>query len=120
MPNRAEKERIFKERFVPFYCKSFYTLQRHFADELLLQTNEDGLEDMHVGPEQTLNETITAIIAGADTTSTVLSGTFYYLLTHPAAYERLRAEVDGVFPVGEGEPFDAVKLVEMPYLNAVM
>ena len=61
-----------------------------------------------------------AIIAGADTTSTVISGLFYYLLSNRSVFDRLREEVDSAFPLGEGEPFDTSKLAKMPYLNAVM
>ena len=45
---------------------------------------------------------------------------FYYLLTHPQCYQRLRDEVDEAFPPGEVEPFDGTKLAELKYLNAVM
>lgn len=45
---------------------------------------------------------------------------FYYLLTHPECYQRLRAEVDEAFPPSDVEPFDGTKLAEMKYLNAVM
>lgn len=65
-------------------------------------------------------DSLLAILAGSDTTSTVLSGLFYFLLTHPEEYRRLRDEVDRMFPPGEGDPFDSVKLSEMPFLNAVM
>ena len=61
-----------------------------------------------------------AIIAGADTTSSVLSGTFYYLLRYRDVYDRLRRQIDEAFPLGEGDPFDAGKLKEIPLLDAVM
>ncbi|KAF8270117.1 high nitrogen upregulated cytochrome P450 monooxygenase 2 [Lactarius quietus] len=57
-----------------------------------------------------------AIIAGSDTTSSVLTAALYYLLLNPVAYERLQAEVDGAFPSGE-EPLDVAKLVQMEWLN---
>lgn len=75
---------------------------------------------MEVPFDQALNDIFAAMVGGADTTSTVLSGLFYNLLTHPASYKRLQDEVDSVFPLSEGEPFDAARLAEMPYLNAVM
>ena len=75
---------------------------------------------MEVPRDQGLNEIFAAIIAGADTTSTVLSGLFFNLLSNPSVLERLRKEADKEFPRGEGEPFDAAKLAGMPYLNAVM
>ncbi|KAI5119310.1 hypothetical protein M0805_004554 [Coniferiporia weirii] len=61
-----------------------------------------------------------AIVAGSDTTSTTLSGVFYYLLTHPEYYQRLRKEVDAAFPLGEGDPFDGTRLAELKFLNAVI
>ena len=69
---------------------------------------------MEVPRDQALNDIFAAMVAGADTTSTVLSGLFYYLLTHPTCFKRLRDEIDSVFPLVEGEPFDAPRLAEMP------
>ncbi|KAL5529717.1 hypothetical protein ACEPAG_5702 [Sanghuangporus baumii] len=83
-------------------------------------TNEEGLEKMEVSRDQCLNEVFASIFAGGDTTSTVLGGIFFHLLANPAVLGRLRKEVDSEFPYGEGEPFDAVKLAGMPYLNAVI
>ncbi|KAL5511139.1 hypothetical protein ACEPAH_4354 [Sanghuangporus vaninii] len=83
-------------------------------------TNEDGLEKTEVSDEQGVNEIFAAIVAGADTTSTVMSSVFFYLLTNPATFDRLWKEVHDEFPPSEGEPFDAVKLAAMPYLNAVI
>jgi len=57
-----------------------------------------------------------AIIAGSDTTSSVLTAALYYLLLNPEAYESLQAEVDGAFPSGE-EPMDVTKLGQMEWLN---
>ena len=60
-----------------------------------------------------------AIVAGADTTSSVLSSVFYCLLTHPNAYAQLRAEIDQYYPFGE-DVFNTSHHADMPYLNAVM
>jgi hypothetical protein len=60
-----------------------------------------------------------AIIAGSDTTSSVLTAIIYYLLLNPAAYEHLQEEVDSAFPNGE-EPLDAVKLSHLRWLNGCM
>ncbi|KAL5511173.1 hypothetical protein ACEPAH_4388 [Sanghuangporus vaninii] len=80
-------------------------------------TNED---EMEVSRDQGINDVLVAIGAGADTTSTALGGLFFYLLSNPSVFYRLRKELDSEFPIGEGEPFDAVKLASLPYLNAVI
>lgn len=59
------------------------------------------------------------IIAGADTTSSAMASLFWFLLTHPECYRRLRAEVDTVYPPGENA-LDVSKHEELKYLTAVM
>ncbi|KAH8987506.1 hypothetical protein EDB86DRAFT_2949843 [Lactarius hatsudake] len=53
-----------------------------------------------------------AIVAGSDTTSSVLTAALYYLICNPDAYERLQAEVDRAFLSGE-EPLVVTKLSQM-------
>ncbi|KAJ7653210.1 cytochrome P450 [Mycena polygramma] len=62
---------------------------------------------------------IVAIIAGSDTTATVLSNAFFFLLSHPESYMRLQGEVDKAFPSGK-EATDPALLSRLPYLNAVI
>jgi len=57
-----------------------------------------------------------AIVAGSDTTSSVLTAALYYLLRNPVAYEHLQAVVDDAFPSGE-KPLDVTKLGQMEWLN---
>ena len=84
------------------------------------------LANEEAGPNQYGNfkllseNTKVAIVAGSDTTSTTLSNMFYFLLTNPRDFGRLREELDRAFPPGEGDPFDFTKLSELPILNAVM
>ncbi|EKM52361.1 uncharacterized protein PHACADRAFT_148937 [Phanerochaete carnosa HHB-10118-sp] len=58
-----------------------------------------------------------AIIAGSDTTSTMLTNLWYFMLRHPEYAERLRKEIDLTFPPGE-DPLDFSRHADMPYLNA--
>ena len=60
-----------------------------------------------------------AIIAGSDTTSSVLTALLYYLLLNPEVYNRLQEEIDSTFTNGE-EPLDAAKLSHMVWLNGCM
>lgn len=63
-----------------------------------------------------------AISAGADTTSSVLTSCIYCLTKNPSDLKLLRDEVDALFSDGDDENllFDAQRLADMKYLNAVM
>ena len=60
---------------------------------------------------------ITFLFAGHETTSGLLSFTFYYLLRNPAAYARARREVDDV--IGR-DGVTHSHLTRLPYLTAVL
>ena len=58
------------------------------------------------------------IIAGSETTATLLSGATYYLLTNPEAYAKAKAEVRSAFPA----PGDITlaSTARLPYLHAFL
>lgn len=63
-----------------------------------------------------IDNLITFLIAGHETTSGLLSFAFYELLKKPAAYQKAQQEVDSV--IGQG-PITIDHLTKLPYLNAV-
>ncbi|EWZ28976.1 cytochrome P450 [Fusarium oxysporum Fo47] len=67
--------------------------------------------------ESIMDNLITFLIAGHETTSGLLSFAFYQLLTHPDTYQLAQKEVDQV--VGKG-PIQVVHLSKLPYLNGVL
>ncbi|RMJ16074.1 hypothetical protein CDV36_004236 [Fusarium kuroshium] len=67
--------------------------------------------------ESIMDNLITFLIAGHETTSGLLSFAFYQLLTHPEAYQLAQKEVDQV--VGKG-PIQVAHLSKLPYLNGVL
>ncbi|KAH7931071.1 high nitrogen upregulated cytochrome P450 monooxygenase 2 [Leucogyrophana mollusca] len=67
-----------------------------------------------------LANSVLAIIAGSDTTSSVLSNIVYYLISNPTDYARLREEVDLVFRPTETSSVHPELFTEMPFLNAVI
>jgi cytochrome P450 len=83
------------------------------------QSREELPESERPSQDQFAQNGQLAIVAGSDTTSSVLTAALYYLLCNPVAYERLQAEVDGAFPSGE-EPLDVTKLGQMEWLNGCM
>jgi cytochrome P450 len=64
------------------------------------------------------SNSILAIIAGSDTTASVLSNVLYYLMLHSKYIEHLREEVDPLF--SGVETVDADQLTNLGFLNAVM
>lgn len=58
------------------------------------------------------------IIAGSETTATLLSGATYYLLKNPHVWEKLKAEVRGHFKSADDINF--VTTGQLPYLFAVL
>lgn len=102
-------------------CATFVCFIRCRLNSLTpLQNDEEKIDKEPVPLPVLVTNAVTAIIAGSDTTSSSLSHALYFLIKHPASYERLRAEVDAMFPLEEGEPTDTAKLAQMDYLNAVM
>jgi cytochrome P450 len=58
------------------------------------------------------------IVAGSETTATLLSGATYYLLKNPNVLEKLKAEVRGHFK--SEEEINVVNSGQLPYLFAVL
>jgi cytochrome P450 len=57
-----------------------------------------------------------AIVAGSETTASVIKNVLYFLMTNPTAYKRLRTEIDGL-----GDNIvDCAAQVHLPYLDAVL
>ncbi|KAI9466330.1 high nitrogen upregulated cytochrome P450 monooxygenase 2 [Lactarius psammicola] len=79
-------------------------------------SGEEMPDSERPSPAEVAQDGMLAIIAGSDTSSSVLTATLYYLIRNPLAYERLQAEVDGAFPGGE-EPLNVTKLCQMEWLN---
>ena len=67
--------------------------------------------------ESIMDNLITFLIAGHETTSGLLSFAFYQLLKHPEAYQKAQREVDEV--VGKGV-ITVEHLSRLPYINAVL
>ncbi|KUJ12657.1 putative cytochrome P450 oxidoreductase OrdA-like protein [Mollisia scopiformis] len=72
----------------------------------------EGLTD-----ESILNNMITFLIAGHETTSGLLSFLFYYLLRNPSAYQTAQRQVDEV--VGRG-PITIDHMSKLPYIEACL
>ena len=63
-----------------------------------------------------VNDADIVVIAGSDTSKTVLSSLFYYLLCNQEKLDKLREEVDRFYPPGES--LSSEHFQEMSYLDA--
>ncbi|TFY83086.1 hypothetical protein EWM64_g922 [Hericium alpestre] len=60
------------------------------------------------------------VVAGSDTSATVMTTFFYYILLHPEYMKDVRAEVDAVYSLG-GDVFDALKNpTNVPFMTACL
>ncbi|KAF7976197.1 hypothetical protein HWV62_7374 [Athelia sp. TMB] len=81
--------------------------------------NENGTDANPPSIGEVISDAALVIVAGSDTTSTVLSSLFWFIMTNPTIYHRLQNEIDSVFPPGE-DALDVSKHIHMNYLNAVI
>lgn len=58
------------------------------------------------------------VVAGSETTATLLSGATYYLLSYPQVYEKLKKEVRGTF--NSADEITIGRIGDLPYLLAVL
>ncbi|EKM49543.1 uncharacterized protein PHACADRAFT_153972 [Phanerochaete carnosa HHB-10118-sp] len=96
-----------------------YTSGSTSRDLFYYLSNEDGTEKVDPPRSMVISDGLLALVAGADTTKTVLAGTFYSILLNPEVYKCLQAEVDKFYPPGENS-LDPKHLPEMQYLEGVI
>ena len=78
--------------------------------DTLMSVGDGGLSDAELRDEM-----LTLLIAGHETTASVLAWTFVLLSRYPAAREQLEVEVDGI-----GRPLRADDLDQLPWTQAVL
>ncbi|GKT40981.1 bifunctional cytochrome P450/NADPH--P450 reductase [Colletotrichum spaethianum] len=77
----------------------------------------DPVTDKKMTDESIMDNLITFLIAGHETTSGMMSFAFYQLLKNPEAFQRAQKEVDEV--VGKGQ-IKVDHLSNLPYINGVL
>ena len=81
-----------------------------------LQSDEPGAEKEEISFDIVINDGDLVVIAGSDTTKTVLASLFFYLLSNPEKLAKLRDEIDRFYPPGES--LSSKHFQEMAYLDA--
>ncbi|KAF5391057.1 hypothetical protein D9757_003983 [Collybiopsis confluens] len=79
--------------------------------------DEAGLEKVKPSLAEVGADAVLTVIAGSDTSSCAMASLFWFLLSHPGSYKRVREEIDSVYPPGS-DPLDASKHSSLPYLAA--
>jgi len=78
--------------------------------------DEDNLGTFKPTMREVVGDAALAMIAGSDTTSSATANILYFFMSHPTAYKRLQAEIDGL-----GDKLtDCSSQAQLPYLNAVI
>ncbi|KDR74026.1 hypothetical protein GALMADRAFT_269528 [Galerina marginata CBS 339.88] len=67
-----------------------------------------------------MSNSLLTIIAGSDTTASVLSNVMYYLLAHDKYFAALRQEIDEYFPLNQHVSIEITKFPAMKLLNAII
>ena len=80
------------------------------------QSDELGAEKKEIPSKIVLGDCNLVVVAGSDTTKTVLSSLFFYLLDNPKELAKLREEVDRFYPPEES--LSGKHFQEMNYLDA--
>ncbi|OCH87257.1 high nitrogen upregulated cytochrome P450 monooxygenase 2 [Obba rivulosa] len=91
----------------------------HVKDLFYYLNNEDGVEAHSRPLPDVIRDGSLAVVAGSDTTASVLSNMFFFLLRDPETYARLQAEVDKFYPPGENA-LDTKHHQDMPILHATI
>ncbi|PWY88534.1 benzoate 4-monooxygenase cytochrome P450 [Aspergillus heteromorphus CBS 117.55] len=89
------------------------TDRKDFLTYILRHNDERGMSHSEIEANAGI-----LIIAGSQTTSTLLSGCIFHLFQNPAAYRRLTEEIRGGFECADQITFQSV--AKLPYLCAVI
>jgi cytochrome P450 len=68
--------------------------------------------------EEMVSQGLLLMLAGSETTATLLSGLLYYVLINPSTMARLRAEINSSFT--DEKDITIQHVAELPYLHAVI
>ncbi|KAJ7633027.1 high nitrogen upregulated cytochrome P450 monooxygenase 2 [Roridomyces roridus] len=84
----------------------------HLTDEVGLEKSKPQISDVAA-------DGVLSIVAGSDTTSTVLAAFIWLLLSHPDVYRRVQAEIDSVYSDVEST-LDSSKHADLKLLTACL
>lgn len=115
-----------------FFPKVFETAKRQVAKRFLQSGQRDESKQRNdvlgtwvatgLTQKELVNETVSQLIAGGETTGTGIRAAMLYLLTSPRVYQTLQREIDGALRAGAAAhgPLSEEEVKRLPYLQAVV
>lgn len=75
-----------------------------------------------VKEDELVSESLLQVLAGSDTSATVIRATMLYLISHPSTYRKVQEEIDAAVRSGRASSpvIRASEVQELPYLHAVI
>ena len=110
---RARKEHIEFTELKTARRLDMKTDRKDFMDYILRYNDERGMSRSEL-----METSAILILAGSETTATLLSGLTYYLLTNPETYAKVNAEIRDAFK--SPEEITLTTTGKLPYLHAVL
>ncbi|KAJ6619903.1 cytochrome P450 [Mycena sp. CBHHK59/15] len=98
------------------YTRSLNTSGSHDICGHLLGEHDDHHSSLEY--DDLVLDTFFAGQAGSDTTASVMTFIFVFLIGHPLVWDRLKEELIDAFPEGGDTIFDSNALAKLPYLHA--
>ncbi|KAL0057221.1 hypothetical protein AAF712_016146 [Marasmius tenuissimus] len=83
-------------------------------------SDEEGHEKVKPRLDRVGPDSLSAIVAGSDTTSTAMSNFFWCILSNPEAYKRVVSEVDKEYPPGIDPLLDTSRYGNLKFLRACL
>lgn len=94
--------------------------EEHFDYLAMLMAARDKESGDAMNERELIDEVMTLVVAGHETTASALNWTWYLLSQHPAVEKRLHAEVDAAPALAPGAPpLDLASLDALPYSRQV-
>ncbi|KAL2136397.1 hypothetical protein VTI74DRAFT_3831 [Chaetomium olivicolor] len=117
LPHRGLQKAVDRLReYVRFYLKKVVAEDENGKEKDRRYVFLDELLKANPPEDYTIDQILSILIAGRDTTATAITAAFYFLARNPAAVEKLRAEVNSIEEVAPTWE----QLKQLKYLNSTI
>ncbi|KAK4580129.1 hypothetical protein LTR86_000332 [Recurvomyces mirabilis] len=122
LPVKRNEEVMEANRYIKQICRDLIAQKRRLMQEKE-RTDVDivsvALESGGFSDEDLVNQMMTFLVAGHETTATAMIWALYMMCKHPLIQQKLRDEVRAKLPPLDGEDVTAAQVDDCSYLHAV-